>query len=272
METENPIQKLTEKLKSNGASDKTIASYVFFNSRFIEFTGKTAQEVEAEDIKKYVDHLSEKKSRNTVALAISSLRFYYDKILNKELFFEIRMPKKEHKDREFLEKEEVKRMIELSLEKTALVIGLLYGCGLKVGQLVNLKKEDLNIEDRIGTVRNGDEKRSISFILPQRITDSLKKYIECKNPQDFVFAGYKGKLTARNIQKLIKNAAKKAGISKKVTPNTLRSSFAAHLSGSGVNIDNIREFLLDLNSSNSSMSPSILIEWMSKINTPLDSL
>jgi len=265
------LKQLETELKLRRRSDKTLKNYMFFNQKFLDFIKKPIDSIDINDLKSYLATFSE-KSTATLSLAISSLRFFYEKILKKEFFKEIEAPKKENKLPVVLTKEEVKQLINgTETSKSKLIISLLYSSGLRVSELVNLKVNDLNLDDKIGWVRAGKGKKDRMFIISDRISEQLKEFFGKHSNYQYVLSESEP-LTTRNIQKIIKHTSKKAGMQKKITPHTLRHSYATHLLESGTDIRYIQELLGHSNLNTTQIYTHVSTEELKKIRSPLDNL
>ena len=235
------IEKLRTELKIRGFSPLTARNYSFFVEKFLQKSNKPAEELNEDDAKAYLAELFDSKSKNTVMLAAASLKFFYKEILGKD-FANVKMPKKDSKLPEVLTKEEVKKMIESAdNQKSRLIISLLYSTGLRVSELVNLKVEDMNFSEKTGWVRRGKGAKDRLFVISGNVADEVVEYIKGKE-QKYLFSK-EFPLTTRNIQKIIKGTKTRAGLSKKVTPHTLRHSFATHLLEQGTDIRLIQTML-----------------------------
>lgn len=265
------LKTLETELRLRRKSDKTIKNYLFFNQKFLDFVKKPAEFIDINDIKSYLASL-DKKSTATIALAIASLRFFYEKILKKEIFKEIEIPRKEKRLPTVLTKEEIKSIIESAdTAKSRLIMGFLYSTGLRVSEIVNLKSNDINVDEKMGYVRQGKGKKDRMFILSDKIIEQLKEFRQKYPNYQFVFSD-KEPLTTRNIQKIIKHTATKAGIQKKITPHTFRHSFATHLLESGTDIRYIQELLGHSNLNTTQIYTHVSTEELKKIRSPMDSL
>jgi len=243
---EQIIEKLTTELKLKGSSKKTIEIYSYFISKYINFLTEEKKDLENAgegDVKKFLSTLINNYSNTSRALATSSIRYLYKEILEKpEIVSRIKNPKKEQYLPSVLSKEEVQRLINSAPTlKSKLIISFLYSTGIRVSELINMRREDINFEENKGVVKGkGNKQRQI--FLSTKLSKKLKKFLQ-KNPESkFIFSKEKP-LTTRNIQKIIKNAAKIAKINKKVTPHTLRHSFATHHLQSGTDIRKIQVLL-----------------------------
>jgi integrase/recombinase XerD len=152
-----------------------------------------------------------------------------------------------------------------------LIIELLYSSGLRVSEITNLKINDLELEQKIGWVRQGKGGKDRMFILSNTLIRHLNKYLRKSEDNTYLLSKDKP-LTTRDIQKIIQNTAEKAGINKKVTPHKLRHSFATHLLENGTDIRIIQELLGHSNLQTTQIYTQISSEQKKRIVSPLDAL
>ena len=264
------LKKLNIELKLRGFSPLTIRNYSFFVNKFLQSTSKPAEELTQDDAKSYLSSMFETKSRNTIMLAAASLKFFYIEILNKE-FNKVKIPKKEKTLPETITKEEVQKLINSTeTKKSRLIISLLYSSGLRVSEIVNLKPEDIDFEQNIGKVRKGKGSKDRMFIISNSLNKDINSYLKKRNNK-YVFSKDKP-LTTRNIQKIVKHAREKTGINKRVTPHTLRHSFATHLLEQGTDIRIIQSLLGHSSLNTTQIYTHVSTEQIKKIENPLDKL
>lgn len=178
---------------------------------------------------------------------IAVIKFFFKNVLFTEI--DIVYPKRNKKIPDILSVEEIKLMIEVTENiKHKLIIKLLYGCGLRVSEIVNLKKKDFDFSERLIHIRlsKGNKDRFVN--IPESILDDLIEYNNLNNhhnDENKIFFGSQvgGRLSVKSIQKIVKNASKKARIEKDVYPHLLRHSFATHLLDRGVDIRIIQKLL-----------------------------
>ena len=237
------LGEIATELKLNGSSNRTIQTYSFFISKYLKTLSSTPENATEQDIRNFLSTLVDKYSNTSRALATSSLRFLYNIILEKpEAIARIRNPKKEQYLPTVLSKQEIQNLMNhASTLKSKLIIFFLYCTGVRVSELVNLKIEDLDLENKKAVVFGKGSKQRMIF-LTERLCKKIKKYLRKNNENKYLFSKNKP-LTPRNIQLLIKKAAKKAKIQKKVTPHALRHSFATHHLESGSDIRKIQVLL-----------------------------
>jgi integrase/recombinase XerD len=266
----NETEKLANELRIRGFSPLTVRNYSFFVDKFLIFTKKPSADLNEDDVKAYLASLYESKSKNTIMLASAAIKFFFVEVLGKE-YSKIRIPKKEKKLPEVLTKEEVRRLIgSAETVKSKLILSMLYSSGLRVSELVNLKPGDMDFEQRTGWARKGKGSKDRVFVISESLANDMKGYLKKK---EFSYLFSKDKpLTTRNIQKIVKHTKVKAGINKKVTPHTLRHSFATHLLESGTDIRLIQSLLGHSNLNTTQIYTHISSDQLRKIQNPLDAL
>ena len=189
----------------------------------------------------------------------------------KKDFGEIRVPKKEKRLPEVLSKDEVKKLIDsCDNNKSRLIVSMLYSSGLRVSELVNLKVDDLNFQEKTGWVRLGKGNKDRIFTISEALAGELGEYLQGREHK-FVFSKEKP-LTTRNIQKIMYGLRKRSGIHKKITPHTLRHSYATHLLEQGTDIRTIQVLLGHSSLNTTSLYTHISSDQIKKIQNPLDKL
>ena len=152
-------------------------------------------------------------------------------------------------------------------------MGLLYSSGLRRGELINLKKSDINIDRRQVIVRGGKGNKDRVTILSDRMASALHKYYDLHNPAVWVFEGQGGnQYSGSSIAQLVRDAAKKAGVETKITPHVLRHSFATHLMDKGTDTRYIQELLGHKSLETTAIYAHVSTRDLSKIKSPLDAI
>lgn len=144
---QSQFEDLRRELVSRKYSYKTVKGYLYYNRDLLKFAGKSQSEINKNDIKKYLLHLAEGKQSVTSTLnqAISALKFYYGTMLKKEFPYEIKRPGKDKKLPVVLSKEEVIKILSsVDNIKHKTILMLIYSAGLRVGEVVRLKAEDID--------------------------------------------------------------------------------------------------------------------------------
>jgi len=267
------LKKLEAEIRLRGFSSNTIKTYLYYNKQFLDFVKKKPEEVVEDDIKSFIaKKLSEKTSAKSIVLIRAALKFFYDEILKKNIVT-LKTPKVSRILPTVLTRDEVKMLIEsIDNEKHKLIVKLLYSSGLRLSELVNLKVGDLELDESIGWVRKGKGAKDRLFIISPKLVEELKEFVKERKESDYLFVGKRGKMSARNVQKIVALARKKAGINKQVHVHTLRHSFATHLLESGVDIRRIQELLGHSNLNTTQIYTHVSTGELKKIKSPLDEL
>ena len=267
------LQKLENELKLRAFSPQTVKAYLYWNNDFLKNSGKLPEEVSEDDIKNYIaKKMSDGMEAKSIILIRAALKFFYDNVLGKNIV-NLKSPKVSKKLPVVLTKEEIKRLIDsIKNKKHRLMIMLLYSSGLRLSELLNLKIDDLELKEQTGWVRFGKGAKDRIFLISEKIIDELREYTQGKENSEYLFTGRKGRMTPRNVQKLIKRYLKIADIEKEAHPHTLRHSLATHLLESGVDIRKIQVLLGHSNLSTTQIYTQVTNEELKKIKNPLDSL
>lgn len=148
-----------------------------------------------------------------------------------------------------LSKVEVHRLLMTpKLLKHRLVIGMLYGCGLRCFELRNILVKDLDFNRKMVHIRQGKGRKDRYVPLSKHLCRGLQTYLKHEQPAQWLFTGNhpEGKVvpySEKGVQWVVRSARKAAGISKEVTTHTLRHTYATHLLEDGLDIVSIKELL-----------------------------
>lgn len=268
---EELLQKLKEKCLLRGFSNQTIKSYFYNVSRFLDFLDKSGLNLSKESVKSYL--LSLDLSVNSSRLQYASISFFFREILKAPFSFEeVPIKKKEKQLPKVISKEKIKQMIDLTDNlKHRLIIKLFYSSGLRLQELIDLKRRNIDFERGIINVKKGKgNKDRVTLISENLKMDLLKYYSNNLFKTGYVFEGRKGKYTKKSVQKVLDEAGKRAGI--KVTPHMLRHSFATHLLESGTDIRHIQKLLGHSDLKTTEIYTHVSTKDLSKIKSPLDNL
>ena len=249
-----------------GLSDNSIKSYDFDLILFKKFLDlnqikDTPLNCKSETIKNYLyKNLSDKKSRSQ-ARSISALKSFFNYLVFEGLIKDspisnIEAPKLERKLPEVLTEDEINQLIKsvdlnhVFGQRNKTIIEVLYGTGIRVSELVNLKLSNIFFRESILKVNGkGDKERFVPLgkIASTEIKTYLnirdRKKIDSKNTDILFINRYGRKLTRSMIFKIIKDASKSIELEKKISPHTLRHSFATHLLKNGADLRTIQLIL-----------------------------
>lgn len=254
-------------------SQKTIENYDHYLQRLVEFAGDVfIDEIDAELIRRwrlwlnrYENDQGDTMSKTTQNYHLIALRSFLKYCAKRDIPIAISSDKIElartrRKQVTFLNAEEVARLLdqpdvstEIGLRDHA-ILELLFSGGLRVSELVNLDKDHINLRRKEFMVRGKGQKDRPIFISDQA-AHAISAYIDKRSDTLApLFIRYSGsgnitndgefkRLSARSVQRMITNYARKAGITKKVTPHTLRHSFATDLLMNGADLRSVQSML-----------------------------
>ncbi len=269
MQNKGLLKELEENLKLKNYSKETIKGYLLHASKYIEFAKNKG--VNQETAKGFILNELKKKEPASVGHAVFALKYFFKAVLNQNL--NIPNPKRNRKIPEILTKEEIKSMIQATSNiKHKLILKTLYGCGLRVSEIINLEKPDINSNEKLLHIKLAKGRKDRFVKIPDSLREELESY--CKlNTDNIIFPSTRsGKLTKKTIGKIVENAAKKAGIKKDVYPHLLRHSFATHLLEQGVDLRIIQKLLGHSDIKTTQIYTQISQANIKNIKMPLDNL
>ncbi len=269
----DPMLLFMQEMKLQHLSRKTIAAYHRYVDECIRFVNVSPKDVTGQHIRNYLEWMIENgKSPSTLNTAYSALQYYFKKILHRKFFASIPRSKEPKKLPSVLSVEEIRKLIDaLQNPKHNCIIQLLYGTGIRVGELVRLRMHDFDFDRNCIHIQRSKGAKDRIVMLPTALRDTLLNQHRLKLPTDFLFTnGRSERLTEASIQKIVHHAAVTAGISKVVTPHTLRHSFATHLLESGTDIRYIQELLGHAKLETTQIYTHVSAQAARKISSPLD--
>jgi integrase/recombinase XerD len=155
-----------------------------------------------------------------------------------------------------------------------LFLSVIYACGLRRGELINLKLSDIDRPRKLLYVRQSKGMKDRIVPLPERLIVMIDEYISREKPVKYLFEGqYRGgRISATTLQNVLKDACYKAGINKPVTLHWLRHSYATHLLESGTDLRFIQELLGHCSSRTTEIYTHVSIKSIQNIKSPFDDL
>ena len=230
--------------------------YLFLSEKKISY-----QKITNDEIRRFLKYLNSKKySKNTISRLLSTLRHYYNYLITQKIVFKnpfkvIRNPKKDKRMPNFLQYDELEKIInsiELTDEfniRNRLIIELLYATGLRVSELSNLKIADFNFKTKeIRVIGKGSKERIVFF--GEYANEVLLLYLKEARPKlskqsnEYLLLNKNGtKLSTRGIELVIEKVIKELSIKHHISPHTLRHTFATDLLNNGADLKSVQELL-----------------------------
>lgn len=246
------LEKYTQAIRMKGYSEMTLKSYLSHLNIFLDFKNKiSCKNLSSQDINDYLVSLNEKKvSESYFNQSINSIRFFFKYVLNKKIkdYLVIR-PKKAKTQPIILSDEEIQKTFDVCTNiKHKAIISLMYGSGLRVSEVVNLKIENVDSKNMVIWIKQSKGKKDRMAILTPQTLDLLRKYFKEYNPKIWLFNGQLLKsdlpntikqYTVKSIQQFVKDVSVKAGITKRVHPHLYRHGYCTGILDNGGDIHDV---------------------------------
>jgi integrase/recombinase XerD len=242
-------QRMLEDLQIRNYSPTTIRIYLHAITEFAQHFSKPPDQLGAEHIRQYQLFLVKEKQVSLPAYIqmVCALRFLYTHTLGRKISIErIPFPRRERKLPLILSREEVKALLEAPRNlRHRTLLATLYGSGLRVAEVTQLKVSDIDSARNVLQVRHGKGRKDRQTLLPAKLLDLLRCYWRSQRPTDWLFPGADARrpISPKAVFLACRKAAQRAGISKPIHPHSLRHAFATHLLEAGVNLRTIQILL-----------------------------
>lgn len=272
------LRKLQEKLILKGYSPSTLGTYKTFFTKFLcYFNLRDLLSIQKDEIEGFLYKLivREKLSESAQNQFINAIKFYYEQVENQpRTYYDLQRPKKNKTLPNVLGKEEIKRLLSSTKNtKHRAIMSILYSSGLRIGEIINLRVEDIRSKEGYIFVTKGKGKKDRRTLLSKKLIDLLRIYYVEYKPDYWLFEGTTGgQYTVSSIRKFFRKAIQRAKINPWATPHTLRHSFATHLLQQGVSLRHIQNLLGHSSSKTTEIYTHILNVNNKEFENPLDSM
>jgi len=261
--------KLKRELEIRNFSRQTVSAYIYSMENFLEYSNNKG--LNEQTVKEYIQKSLKNKNPASVRRDLFAIKFFFEKILKQKIY--LPNPKRNNTLPEILTVDEIREMIRSANNiKHKIIIKMLYGCGLKVSEIVNLKKENINFRENLIHIKLAKGKKDRFVKIPESIKKELGSYCNLLNENILFPSNRGGKLTKDTIQKIVQSSAKKAGIKKRVYPHLLRHSFATHLLEQGTDLRIIQKLLGHSDIKTTQIYTQISQANIKNIKSPLDNI
>ena len=272
------LQTMNEELEIRGYSPRTVVCYMAQVRAFLRHTGKEIDELEKEDVRRYMAYLKIKKglAGSTVNQAMSAIRFLFIDILGQDWNAkQFRCHKRRRKLPIVLSRQEVAKLFEVTTDlKHRAAFMAMYSAGLRIEETAHLQPTDIDSQYMRIHVRNGKGQKERLTVLSPKLLETLREYWRTYRPKEWLFFGADKRrpIGSRTLQRGFARSRDIAGIRKPATPHSLRHSFATHLLESGTNIRYIQELLGHRFIQSTLIYLQVTPKSTSEVQSPLDQL
>lgn len=274
-------KRMLEELQRRNYSSETTRAYLFAVKDFAGYFGKRPDKLGQEHLRQYQLHLlnDRKLAAKTIVGRISALRFFFVKVLRRP-YREIDLvyPKRPERLPVVLSEEEVARLIESAITSYHRVILMtLYGTGLRREELCRLKVTDIDSQRMVVHVRQGKGNKDRDVTLSPRLLEVLRAYWKWRKPKTYLFPSLYRKrpeqpIDSKTVWHAVREAARRAGIKKKVSPHLLRHSWATHLLERGTDLKTIQVLLGHVDLEATTIYLHLSQRHLQALNNPIDAL
>jgi integrase/recombinase XerD len=266
-------------LKAKRFSSSTIKTYSDALRIFLRFFAeKPIEQIDNQDVIHFnVQYILVKNYSSTYQnQVVNAIKKFFYKIENRALDLEaIERPKKEFRLPEVLSKKEIKSIISSPKNlKHRTMLSVIYACGLRRSELLNMLPSDIDSKRSVIIIRQGKGNKDRIVPLSATILEMLREYYRLYRPKKYLFEGQHAgeKYSAASLQKVLKQAAQSAKITKPVTLHWLRHSYATHLLESGTDLRYIQELLGHKSSRTTEIYTHVSTKSLQNIKSPFDDL
>ena len=270
-------QRMIDDMTARRFSEATQKDYVRNVRNFTAFLGRSPDTATSDDLRRFQLHMAQQQvSPWSINAAIAGLRFFFTVTLERpDLVRPLRIVNEPRKAPVVLSQEEVARLLEAAPGlKYKAALSVAYGAGLRVSEVANLKVSDIDSERMTLRVEQGKGQRDRYVMLSPQLLELLRDWWRASRPQVWLFPGQNpiNPMTPRQLNRAVTAAKDLAGIAKRVSPHTLRHSFATHLLEQGVDIRVIQVLLGHAKLETTALYTRVAVNTVRDIKSPLERL
>jgi integrase/recombinase XerD len=276
---EQKIAEFRNWLKSRRYSENTVKTYCEALRTFLRFfDGKPIAAIDNNDViifnNQYI--LQNKLSSSFQNQVVNAIKLFFRTIELRSMTVEsVHRPKTEKLLPNVLSKEEIRLILSVQKNiKHRAMLSLVYSCGLRRSELLNLKLNDIDSKRGLVIIRKGKGKKDRIAPLSLKVLDLLREYFLAYTPKDWLFEGQNGigQYDERSLANVLKQAIEKCKINKPVTLHWLRHSYATHLLENGTDLRYIQEILGHSRSTTTEIYTHVSNKNIQKVISPFDTL
>ncbi|MEY8020180.1 tyrosine-type recombinase/integrase [Muriicola sp. SD30] len=257
-------------------SKNTVEVYSNFIVDFLIFLGdKSLDRINNDVVQRFVERLVSNKdySISTHRQLISAIKHFAERFTLSEIeVTTLKRPSQQKRLPVVLSQVEVIDLLRCTANlKHRMALALLYSAGLRISELIGLEVADVDLERRQILIRRGKGRKDRYTILAESLVPMLRNYMLTYGPRKYLIEGAGGgKYAAGSVRAFLKRSCRRAGILKRVTPHTLRHSYATHLIESGVGLRHVQELLGHSKPETTMIYTHIAKKDLLQIRSPLD--
>jgi site-specific recombinase XerD len=275
-------ERFERRMHTSGRSESTLKNYSRYIAKIALHFNCLPTVLEDDQVEDYLHELlrNSTPSESYFKHTIYGLRFLYRLEGLKEKRIALPSIQKEKKLPTVLSREEMKSLLKVArLLKHRLLISLLYGCGLRCGEVCSILLKDIDLDRAMLLVRQGKGNKDRYVPLGNLLVRGITRFIEAEQPQTYLFSGNPHHTrdidtcySQKGVQWVVKSLCKKAGIIKDVYPHTFRHTYATHLLEDGMDIVSVKNLLGHANIETTMIYLHVAQSGRKKPFSPMDAL
>jgi integrase/recombinase XerD len=270
-------QRMIDDMTARRFTEDTQRDYVRNVRNFTAFLGRSPDTATREDLRRFQLHMAQQQiGASTINSAIAALRFFFNVTLERpDLVRPLRTVTEPRRAPVVLSQEEVALLLQAAPGlKYKAALSVAYGAGLRVSEVAHLKVSDIDSQRMTLRVEQGKGQRDRYVMLSPQLLELLREWWHAARPQVWLFPGQNpvNPMTPRQLNRAVTAAKILAGISKRVSPHTLRHSFATHLLEQGVDIRVIQVLLGHAKLETTALYTRVAVNTVRDIKSPLERL
>ncbi len=266
-------------MKHRRYSESTINTYADAVKQFLMYYKiRDIKSLNNEDMVEYVhEHIVKNKlSFSYQNQLVNGVKLFFREVEKSKIEIDkLQRPRREHKLPNVLSKEEVKAILEAPKnQKHRAMLSLIYACGLRRSELLNLKPSDIDSNRKLLIIRNAKGRKDRIVPISEKLIDMLRAYYKQYKPTIWLFEGQKKgeQYSEQSLQSVLKQSVSKCNIRKPVTIHWLRHSYATHLLEGGTDLRYIQELLGHKSSKTTEIYTHVSTKSIQQIKSPFDEL
>lgn len=265
-------------LQLKGLTPKTQKIYLREVSNYAKYFGKSPEQLGEKELREYLLYLlnERKLAKGTYRFYYQGLKFLYKNTLKREEVVEkIRCPRGKKKLPVVLDLAEVKTLLSVMENlKHRAILAITYSAGLRISETAYLKVSDIDSKRMMVRVQQGKGGKDRYTILSQTALECLRQYWRQYRPKDWLFEGQKEgtHICISSIRQIFLEAKERAGITKPISPHTLRHSFATHLIEAGTSLHHVQLLLGHRSPTTTTVYLHVSRMNLAQVTSPLDSI
>jgi len=269
------LDKLEAELRSRKYSKCTMKAYIYYNKLICRILQKTPEEICSSDVTEFLAYMEKDNnySASAMNLAISAIKFFFKFLLKKGDITDRHRPHEKGRLPMILSKEEIYKILGMEKNpKHRLLLMLAYSSGLRVSEVVALKKEHIDLSRQIIYIRHGKGRKDRSTLLSKKAAVFMEEYFSLFGIDKWIFPGQPStrSLSIRSAQYIFDKALRRANIVKDISIHSLRHAFATHLLEGGTDIRYIQTLLGHANIRTTERYTHVAKRNVLSIKSPLD--